>query len=140
MSNVRWYATWAAVVVLLIAAPVAIILMHHNDAAAVTADAFDPPSASPTPTAVSSPSASSSSTDAPDLTDVPLCANVWQDGKMLPTDYSGCQVGGAEVKPKKAKCLITYQDSWWAQPGQKVQESKDKVTDDKRYAVALAHC
>lgn len=141
MSYVRWYAAWAVVIALLIALPVVAVLMHGNGAAADSANPFAPPSATPTPTPTPEPSPSTATTPAPNLTDVPLCANVWQAGRMLSTTYDGCQSKGVVVKPKKEKCLVTYQDGWWARPGQKVQETKGgKVTGDKRYAIALDHC
>lgn len=78
--------------------------------------------------------------------DLPDCAEVWQEGSDLPADYEGCSEEGTEVAPELIDCssgqrIVTYDDRFWAVPGNVVQAAAEPgLTDDAGYQEDMYSC
>jgi hypothetical protein len=77
----------------------------------------------------------------------PYCDQIWVTGETLPRIYQGCVLKGNSVKPfSPEKCAsgtsyATYQDRWYAVPGEEIHESKSgDIFRDPAFAKFTARC
>ena len=77
----------------------------------------------------------------------PFCDEIWVTGETLPRTYQGCVLQGNNVKPfSPEECAsgayyATYEDRWYAVPGDKIQESKGgDIFSDPTFAKFTKSC
>jgi hypothetical protein len=77
----------------------------------------------------------------------PYCEQIWVTGETLPNHYQGCVIGGNSVKPfspekcKSGTSYATYQDRWYAVPGEEIHESKGgDIFRDPTFTKFTARC
>ena len=77
----------------------------------------------------------------------PYCEQIWVSGETLPSHYQGCVIKGNSVKPfspekcKSGASYATYQDRWYAVPGEEIHESKGgDIFSDPTFTKFTAHC
>lgn len=95
------------------------------------ADATGSPSTSSTPTAPAS--------------DTPQCADVWQQGKVLPRPYRGCLSDGQLVAAHKLLCssgqtLVLFDDQYFAVIGGTITHATSPLRKDATYLAAVQRC
>ncbi len=137
--SARPYAIWTLVIAVLVAVP--LIVWTTRDHTGVHQDSLNPPP-SPSPTASPSPAQNGSavpSATASSLTSVPLCSNVWQEGKTVPADYDGCQNSGKLYKRVKAgPCIVAWDGRGWAKPNGPAHQVTGKLSLNSTYDAACA--
>lgn len=93
---------------------------------------------------VADDSTSGAPTAAPS-SDLPACADVWQEGADLPKGYKGCSVDGAAVETERLSCssgqrIYLYDDHFWAVRGHVISYAKDGLQKDSAYADVVYSC
>ena len=84
------------------------------------------------------------SADQGDDSDLAECAEVWQDGNMLPADYRGCIADGESIAADRQRCasgqvIVTYAERYYAATGQVVNDVGD-LASSKAYQRAVRAC
>jgi hypothetical protein len=97
-------------------------------------------------TAVDSSSSSgpTSSTTSPSASTLPACASIWQAGKKLPADYTGCNNGAHDVKAHRIGCssgqtMVLYTKHYYAVLGGTIHHSTN-ILRDKSYLHSISVC
>jgi hypothetical protein len=75
---------------------------------------------------------------------LPECSDVWVAGVRLPTGYKGCAEDGEPVKSDRIRCsfglmIITYDDRFYAVPGDRINES-ESLENDRDFARTVSSC
>jgi len=130
------FLIWSAAVVALMALPVLVFTTRGHTGTQEDSLAASRPSPRPRPTPTPSPVPTGGNVP---LTVTPLCADVWQRAKRVPSDYAGCQSSGV-VYPAGIVdgCLATWDDRWWARLGGAAHETGGDLEQNAGYERALS--
>ena len=104
------------------------------------AGAEDPAGESPSS---QSPSATDGSSEPP-APELPICADVWVAGAILPRDYRGCEQDGEAIKADKHPCsygsaIVEFADRFYAVTGKQINEVPSLI-DSEQFKQALSAC
>ena len=108
-----------------------------SDGSDGTAD--DPVSDTPS---ASSPASTDTAAAVPPL---PACADVWRAEAVLPDPYEGCLEGDRAMPAASFECssgqlIVTYDDTYWAVAGGKIQQAKGALLKDPNYKKQFTAC
>ena len=76
----------------------------------------------------------------------PACSDIWKDGAVLPSGYTGCVSDGKPGAEESVKCqddtsLIVFNEAFYAVTGAKIRKSADSpLQDTEQYSKAFTAC